>query len=469
MLDTSVPAGTSESGSAIDECLSVREGHLFMEDCDTVELATRFGTPLYVVSGNQLRRNAQRFVRVFSDRWDGPVNILASIKANHVLALRRILSDEGVGCDTFGASELWAALSCGVPPSLISVNGSGKSPELIEQAVATGCRITLDAPRELDLAVAAARKLGTRARLRLRVRPDLSSLASVASDFSPEGESITEISRRYKAGIPMNEVLPLGARALACEEVELVGIHAHFARHSRNPDVWAAMMRTYGETIARLSACWSGWQPREIDVGGGIPSPRDPTGRAIARLAADTRATPPLDRYAEVITSSLAETLDRHGLVVAGTTLEVEPGRAMYADIGVHLCRVVNVKFESGPLPLRFVELDTSEIFLMDVNLEHDRFAHMVASRAAEPPAWTVDLVGTSCGFDTIIPDAAIAEVEPGDVVAFLDTGAYQEACASNFNALGRPATVLVAGAGAEVVRRAETIADVFARDIALR
>ena len=145
MLDTSVPAGTSESGSAIDECLSVREGHLFMEDCDTVELATRFGTPLYVVSGNQLRRNAQRFVRVFSDRWDGPVNILASIKANHVLALRRILSDEGVGCDTFGASELWAALSC-ASPRHSSVNGSGKSPELIEQAVATGCRITLDAP-----------------------------------------------------------------------------------------------------------------------------------------------------------------------------------------------------------------------------------------------------------------------------------------------------------------------------------
>ncbi|MGC9961253.1 MAG: hypothetical protein ABSE47_05040 [Acidimicrobiales bacterium] len=467
MPDTSVPAGPKESGSVIDECLSVRGGHLFIEDCDTVELAARFGTPVYVVSENQLRRNAQRFVRVFSERWNGPVNILASIKANHVLALRRILSAEGVGCDTFGSSELWAALSCGVPPSLISVNGSGKSSELIEQAVAAGCRITLDAPRELDLAVAAARKLGRRALVRVRVRPDLSSLAGIASDFSPEGESITEISRRYKAGIPMNEVLPLGERALACEEVELVGIHAHFARHSRSLEVWEAMMRAYGDSIARLSAAWSGWQPKEIDVGGGIPSPRDPTGRAIPRLAAEAGQAPSLDRYAEVITSSLAESLERHGLAVAGTTLEVEPGRGLYADIGLHLSSVVNVKFESEPSPLRFVELDTSEIFLMDVNLEHDRFAHLVASRAAEPPSWTCDLVGRSCGFDTIIPDAAIAEAEPGDVVAFLDTGAYQEACASNFNALGRPATVLVAGAEAWVVRRAETLADVFARDVA--
>jgi diaminopimelate decarboxylase len=456
----------SDDGPEIDECLSVREEHLFIEDCDTVELAARFGTPLYVVSENQLRRNARRFIRAFSERWDGPVNILASIKANHVLALRRILSAEGLGCDTFGASELWAALSCGVPPSLVSVNGSGKSADLIEQAVAAGCRITLDAPRELDLAVAAARKLNTRARLRVRVRPDLSSLADIASDFSYEGESITEVARRYKAGIPMNEVLPLGERALSCDEVELVGVHVHFARHTRRLEVWAAMMRAYGETVARLSDAWGGWQPRELDVGGGIPTARDPTGRAIPRLATEPAHAPSLEQYAEVITSSLAESLERNGLPVAGRTLEVEPGRGLYADIGIHLSRVVNVKYEDAPAPLRFVELDTSEIFLMDVHLEHDRFAHVVASRADEPRSWTADLVGMSCGFDTIVPDADITEVDPGDIVAFLDTGAYQEACASNFNAIVRPATVLVRDADAQVVRRAETIEDVFARDV---
>jgi diaminopimelate decarboxylase len=76
------------------------------------------------------------------------------------------------------------------------------------------------------------------------------------------------------------------------------------------------------------------------------------------------------------------------------------------------------------------------------------------------------DLVGMSCGFDTIIPDAALPEVGPGDLVAFLDTGAYQEACASNFNAMPRPATVLVRDDTAAIVRRAETIEDVFGRDL---
>ena len=132
----------------------------------------------------------------------------------------------------------------------------------------------------------------------------------------------------------------------------------------------------------------------------------------------------------------------------------------------MHLSRVVNIKSESEPAPLRFVELDTTEMFLIDAHIEHNRWSHVVASRASHPPTMVADLVGMSCGFDTIIPDAALPEVEPGDVVAFLDTGAYQEVCASNFNAMGRPATVLVRDDTATIVRRAETIEDVFRRDL---
>jgi diaminopimelate decarboxylase len=450
----------------IDDCLSVHGGHLWIEGCDAVDLAERFGTPIYVVSEDQLRRNARRLVRAFSSQWPGPFRALPSIKANHVLALRRILTSEGLGCDTFGASELWAALACGVPAALISVNGTGKSAELIDKAVAAGCRITLDAPRELDLAVTAARKHGRRARLRLRVRPSLSGLEQVPSDFSFEGDSITEVSRRYKAGIPMNELLPLGERALRSEEVELLGVHAHFARHTRRLDVWAAMMTAFGDTVARLSQAWGGWQPGELDIGGGFPTGRDPTGRAIPRLAAETGPVPELEQYGEVIVSSLAESLGAHGISSSDKTLEIEPGRACYADIGVHLSRVVNIKNESEPAPLRFVELDTTEMFLIDAHLEHNRWSHLVANRASHPLTTVADLVGMSCGFDTIIPDAALPEVEPGDLLAFLDTGAYQEACASNFNALPRPATVLVRGSTATVARRAETIEDVFRRDL---
>jgi diaminopimelate decarboxylase len=450
----------------LDECLSVRGERLLIEGCEAVALAERFGTPLYVISENQLRRNARRLVRAFSGTWEGPVRVLPSIKANHVLALRRILSEEGLGCDTFGRAELWAALACDVPADLISVNGSGKSPELVEEAVARGCRITLDAPRELGLVIAAARRLGRRAKVRMRMRPELLALDAIASDFSVEGESIREVSRRYKAGIPWDELLPLGRTALGCEEIELVGVHAHFARHTRSLTAWEAMARAFGDGIRRLSAAWEGWLPGEIDIGGGIPAGRDPVGRSIPRLSGEQGPAPPLERYAEVICAGLRGSLEGSGITTAETILEVEPGRACYADAGVHLSRVVNVKTESEPVPLRFVELDTSEMFLLDIHLEHDRFTHIVANRAAQPAAMLADLVGCSCGFDTIIPDAWLPTVTPGDVVAFLDTGAYQEASANNFNALPRPATVLVHDDTAALVRRAETIQDVFARDL---
>ena len=113
---------------------------------------------------DHLRRNVRRTTAAFRAAWpEGDVLLLPSIKANYTLALRRILTEEGTGCDTFGPGELEAALRTGVPPEAISVNGSVKAPELIARAVDAGCRITLDSVREIELVRAAARDAGRRA------------------------------------------------------------------------------------------------------------------------------------------------------------------------------------------------------------------------------------------------------------------------------------------------------------------
>jgi diaminopimelate decarboxylase len=105
-------------------------------------------------------------------------------------------------------------------------------------------------------------------------------------------------------------------------------------------------------------------------------------------------------------------------------------------------------------------------MFLLDLLVEHCRFPVVAATRMGEPDTDPVDVVGCSCGFDVIAPQVRLPALQPGDTLAFLDTGAYEDACAANFNALPRAAIVLVSGAGAEIVRRAETIDDVFARDV---
>jgi diaminopimelate decarboxylase len=127
---------------------------------------------------------------------------------------------------------------------------------------------------------------------------------------------------------------------------------------------------------------------------------------------------------------------------------------------------VTNIKRQTAPVDYTWVETDTSDSFLPDVNLERNRWTVCVAGRASDRPAMVADVVGISCNFDVIVPAANLPEVRVGDTLAFIDTGAYQDANATNFNALPRPATVLVTGDQSEIVKRAETIGDVFARDV---
>lgn len=441
----------------LDDCLSIRAGHLWLEECDTVELARRFATPVYVVSEDQLRRNARRIAAAFAAGWpDGPTALLPSLKANLSLALRAILNDEGLGADTFGPGELYAALAAGTEPGLISVNGSVKDAELVGRAVAAGARVTLDSPGELDLVAAAARASARPARVRLRLRPDYDGLDQ-PSDLDP-GRSVRDSAVRYKPGIPLDLAAAVARRALDTEGVELVGVMAHLGRHSTDPEVWAGMGASFAAAIGALCAELGGWRPAQIDVGGGYPAPRDPTGSGVE--------APPIEAIAARLTGALRAGLLTAGIDPTGIRLEAEPGRALYADTGIHLATVRNTKHQSAPVEWDWVETDTTEMFMADLLIEHARFGVVAAAQADAPAVIEADVVGMSCGFDVLASRARLPALAAGDVLAFLDTGAYQDACASNFNGLPRPATVLVRGGDAEIVKRAETVADVFARDM---
>jgi diaminopimelate decarboxylase len=446
----------------IDDCLSSADGRLRIEDCDVAVLAERFGTPLSVISEDQLRRNARRFTGALEAAWpEGPSRVLPSIKANYTLALRCALTQEGFGCDVFGPAELHAALAGGAPPQLISVNGTGKTRALLEQAVGIGARVTLDSGSEIGLVREVARALGRRAQVRFRMRPRYLELQQ-PSDFSEQ--SVYATAQEYKPGIPTAELIAAGREAVAAPELDVLGLMSHLGRHRSDLSTWHAYAASAGETVAELVAAWDGWQPREIDLGGGYASPRDPNTWVHGGDIGQAR-TPAIEDVVETLASGL-----RAGLAgrvpLAGVALEIEPGRALHADTGIHLTRVVNLKQQSEPLAWRWVETDTTEMFLLDLLVEHCRFPVVAATRMGEPAADPVDVVGCSCGFDVIAPQVRLPAVEPGDTLAFLDTGAYEDACAANFNALPRPAIVLVRGAEAEIVRRAETIEDVFARDV---
>ncbi len=174
----------------IDDCLSTRNSHLYIEECDTVDLAEEFGSPLFVISETQLRNNVRSFKRAFSAHWpDGEVQILPANKANWNLAVRKILTQEEAGADIYSEGELHGALKTGVIPERVSVNGGGKQADLIERCILAGVRITVEDLDEPKLINKIAGKLGKKAKIRFRVKPNVPALVK-STDFAQEKVSI---------------------------------------------------------------------------------------------------------------------------------------------------------------------------------------------------------------------------------------------------------------------------------------
>ncbi|MGD9046599.1 MAG: alanine racemase [Anaerolineae bacterium] len=489
--------------ACIDDCLSTRDGHLFCEGCDTVELVAKCGSPLFVLSEDQIRRNVRRFQKAFQDGWpDGPVKVLPAAKANWIPAVQRILASEGCGCDIYSPGELSVALMAGFDPQFISVNGVPKDVDHIARSVREGVRITIDSVEELDEIENAARELGCTAKVRLRLKPTISGFID-HSDFAAEGLVPTDVAALvYKGGLAFDDVVALGRRIMAMEHVELVGIHEHHGRHHRSTRYWEEQMRSFAQDIGRVCQALGGFQPQELDIGGGFAVPRDPFNavtdyteplqlgalfalskgmnllgsavryRVMARLI-DTIGTEPnqtpapsIEDYAGACTRTLRQELPKNGIDTGGLMLQLEPGRAIHGDAGIHLTTVRGIKRLTTPIRWKLVIVDTTEFWFTGGRYEHHLHDYVFANKTDAPLVDKADVVGRSCYGDRLMPTVPIPEVEVGDILALFDTGAYQEVSMSNFNAIPRPATVLVTGDRVSVIRRRETEEDVFRRDV---
>ncbi len=487
----------------IDDCLSSRNGHLFIESYDSTDLVKRFGSPIFVVSEDQIRRNVRSFQQAFQKGWtDGPVKVLPAAKANWISAVQRILAEEGCGCDIYSPGELAVALASGFDPQYISVNGVPKDDAHIRKSIQAGTRITIDSVEEVELIERAAIDLGLKASVRLRLKPPLSGFIR-HSDFASEGLVPTDIAALiYKGGLTFDQIMTVAPRILKMKNVDLTGFHEHHGRHHRSTRYWKEQMKAFAHELGRVCRELGGYQPREIDIGGGFAIPRDPFNavtdyseplqlgalyslshalkwlghksryKILARLI-DTivsqpnqQQAPSIEEYAEVCTRTLREELPKNGIRTKDMMLQIEPGRAQHGNTGVHLTTVTNIKRITSPIRWTMVIVDTTEFWFTGGRYEHHLHDYVFANKTDAEKIEKADIDGRSCYGDRLMPTIRIPKVKPGDILALLDTGAYQEVSMSNFNAMPRPATVMVTGDQATIIRKAETEKDVFSRDV---
>jgi len=488
----------------IDDCLSTRGGRLFIEALDTVEIVKQYGSPVFVISEGQIRRNIRRFQKAFEAGWtEGPVKVMPAAKASWNSAIQHIIAGEGCGCDIYSAGELAVALRAGFDPQYISVNGVPKNRDHIFNAIKAGARITIDGMEEFDVIEQAARELNCTARVRLRLRPAIKGFTKY-SNFVPTGPLSTDLAAlAYKGGLSREAVIFIGKRILNSAHVELVGFHQHHGRHDPSVRYWEEQMKAYAEEIGIVSKALGGFQPLEIDIGGGFACPRDPfasevkysepyeylalygLSRLLApfpslrykvvsaiidkaiRFTPNRKMAPTIEAYGAACTATLKRELPARGIQTKSLMLQLEPGRSLHGDTGIHLTTVMSIKKMNAPIRWNIAALDTTEFWFTGGRYEHHVYDYIFANKTDAPLVDKMDVCGRSCYGDRMFPAVMVpGDLTPGDLMAILDVGAYQEVSMSNFNAMPRPATLLVSGDKISVIRRAETQEDVFRRDV---
>jgi len=448
----------------LNRFLTIEDHLLHLDGTNLFEVAQRFGTPLFVFSRSYIEHNVNRLKQAFETTWQhGPFRLMPSFKACPMLAIRQLLNQFDCGCDVFGMSELEGAIRGGVDPTQISVNGSIKDEHIIRRSITIGARLVLDSPRELEITERIAHDLGRRARVMIRVKPDLGSL-NATSDFAPEFQ-ISELTHRIKYGVPRSEVAEMLPALKSSNGILLEGVHVHMGRHSKRLEVWQAWVAATFQEIDKLCEALPGWQPQTLNLGGGFASESD----ADLDVTYNGDPTPLPLELAQTICQAISSAITARPWQDAPLLLEIEPGRSIHTDAGLHLTTVQNIKHETdGPL-ISWAEVDTSEVFL-DLHgvPEAPPFEYRMVTQADSQATARYDVVGKTCNAEMLLLDAALPPLKGGDVLALLNTGAYIESMTTNFNALPRPGSVLVTKGNAQLIKRHETIEEVFARDLDL-
>lgn len=405
------------------EHLRARDGHLFIEDVDTVALAEEFGTPLYVTSEARLRENIRRYHAAFPD-----AEKYFAVKANGNLSILRILALEGAGADVFSAGELSIARLAGIPGDKILFNGNSKGKNDTKAAVEAGVRLSVDSREELSGVSEAAVMASSEAETLFRVNPDVSAKTH---------PKIATGLKTSKFGIPFDQVASTYQAAMDLPGVKPVGLHCHIGSQILDISPFVEAMSRMMDIAEDVTE--AGGQVERIDLGGGL---------GIQYLPSTPAPTP--SDLAKGILPVFNERCKNIGI---RPKLMLEPGRSIVADTTLMLTRVNVVK----QAHVNFVAVDAGFNVLARPML-YDSYHHIVvANKANQPDSSAYTVVGPICETgDVLAKDRQLPEVEKGDILAFMDAGAYGFSMASQYNGQPRPAEVLVERSRAEIIRRAE-------------
>jgi len=404
---------------------SYRNGVLHAEQVPLDDLARRFGTPCYVYSSAAIESAHGEFSRALGARNS---MICYSVKANSNLAILALLARLGAGFDIVSGGELARVLAAGGDAAKTLFSGVGKSEAEIQLALEKriGC-INVESEAELARVDRVARRLGLRAPMALRVNPDI----------DPKTHPyISTGLRESKFGVAHGEAERLYRHAAGLPGIEVMGIGCHIGSLLTEAGPFVAAVERLAELVIRLESF--GIRLKHIDVGGGIGIPYKDEGEAPEPIGA-------------FVAGTLAALGQRPETVV------FDPGRSIVGNAGVLLTRVEYVK--PG-----FLVVDAAMNDLVRPAL-YGAWHEVRTVRESAPGDAVYDIVGPVCESADFLARGRRLACTEGDLIAVLSAGAYGMSMSSNYNSRPRATEVLVKGSDAHLVRRRESVDELFAHE----
>ena len=417
-------------------------GNLEIGGCDLIGLAEKYGTPLYVLDEETIRKICKDYKNAF--KAYPKTNMMYASKALCTMATSAIMSSEGFGFDVVSAGEIYTVYKAGADMSKVLFNGNNKSADELTLAIELGVgRISVDNFFELALLNEIAKSHKKVVNVLLRITPCIEchthEYIQTGHLDSKFGFDLTQIDDAVD--LILNDYTNL----------KLHGLHAHIGSQIFETSIYGDEIEILVKELSRLDEKF-GLKLDEINIGGGL---------GVKYINSDE--PPSTFEIAEIVINRLNKCIKKYN--IEPPTLFLEPGRSIISTSGVTLYTLGSSK--QVPKGKKYFAVDGGMADNARPSMYQAEYFAQVANKPDFELAQTVTIAGRFCeSGDILIKNITLPELEEGDVLCVYNTGAYNYSMASNYNRVQKPAMVLVNNSQSDIIIKRETLEDLISHDV---
>ena len=419
-----------------------REKNLTIGGCDMVDLAQKYGTPLYVVDEQTIRSICKDYKKAFS-KYE-KTNMMYASKALCNSAVSRIIASEGFGFDAVSGGEIYTLYKAGIDMSKVLFNGNNKIPEEIELAIKYGVgRFSIDNFHEVNLISEISKKYNKTVNALLRITP---GIECHTHKYIQTGQL------DCKFGFDLSQIDSIIEHILNIDKnINIRGLHAHIGSQIFETKCYYDEVEVLVKEIARIEEKF-GIKLDEMNIGGGL---------GVKYVESDN--PPSVQEIADVIIKSLTENIEKYK--INKPTIYLEPGRSIISTSGVTLYTVGSSK--QVPNMTKYISVDGGMADNPRPSMYQAEYLAELVTSHSERDTEVVTIAGKFCeSGDILINGIELPSLNAGDVLCVYNTGAYNYSMASNYNRAVKPAMVLVNNCQSDIIVYRETLEDLVSHDV---